>query len=80
MATSGRSAGGSWSSFATPMHEGRRPREQLAAGLDAVRVVVAVRVDGCRRRGGRAAHDTFTPIRFMIAHCWAIESALFQLQ
>ena len=32
------------------------------------------------RVGAHGGHDTFTPIRFMIAHCWAIESVLFQLQ
>ena len=26
------------------------------------------------------AHPAFTPIRFMINHCWAIERMLFQVQ
>ena len=49
--------------------------EQPPPRLEARRIVQAVRA---RRASPSAQADT--PMRFMITHCWAIESTLFQVQ
>ena len=58
------------------------PALRIGEGWDTHQLVTGrpLVLGGTRRRTGRGAHVALTPMRFMIAHCCAIERVLFQLQ